>query len=68
MSQFIDVKQANESARKAFEGYSSDMERIAQIKKKLNDGSTVSTEELLWVCSRAEQGIMLEKSSWYDHS
>lgn len=67
MSQFINTEHANESFRKALKGYSSDKERIEQIRKMINNGETPTNEELLWVCRRAETGILQEESSWYDH-
>jgi uncharacterized coiled-coil DUF342 family protein len=67
MSQFINTEHANESFREAMKGYSSDKKRIEQIKKMINNGETPTTEELLWVCWRAERGILQEESSWYDH-
>ena len=67
MSQFISTEHANEAARDAFKSYASDMERIKNIKKMLNNGESVNIEELLWVCQRAERGIMSEESSWFDH-
>ena len=67
MSQFIDTNHANQAAKEAFDGYKSDRERIKSIKEKLKNQELVSTEDLLWVCKRAELGIMLEESSWFDH-
>ena len=67
MSKFINTKQAKESFWESVKGYSSDKERIKQIRKMINNGETPTTEELLWVCWRAETGILQEESSWYDH-
>jgi uncharacterized coiled-coil DUF342 family protein len=67
MSQFIDTNHANEAAREAFQGYRKDTERIKHIKQMLQNGESVSNEDILWLCQRAEWGIRQEESSWYDH-
>ena len=67
MSQFIDTKHANEAASRAFQGYQNDKERIKHIKQILQNGGPVSNEDILWLCQRAQWGIMAEESSWYDH-
>jgi uncharacterized coiled-coil DUF342 family protein len=67
MSQFIDTNHANQAAKEAFAGYRLDTEKIKSIKERLKNGELVSTEELLWVCQRAEWGIRQEESSWFDH-
>jgi uncharacterized coiled-coil DUF342 family protein len=67
MSQFIDTKHANEAASNAFQGYQNDRERIKQIRQMLQNGESVSNEDALWLCQRAELGIMQAESSWYDH-
>jgi uncharacterized coiled-coil DUF342 family protein len=66
MSQFIDTNHANEAAREAFTGYRKDTERIKQIKQMLHNGESVSNDDILWLCQRAEWGIRQEESSWYD--
>ena len=67
MSQFIDTNHANEAAREAFQGYRKDTERIKQIRQMLQNGESVSNEDILWLCQRAQLGIIQEESSWYDH-
>ena len=67
MSQFINTNHANEVAKEAFQGYRKDTERIKQIKQMLQNGESVSNEDILWLCQRAEWGIRQEESSWYDH-
>ena len=67
MSQFINTNHANELAKEAFQGYRKDTERIKQIKQMLQNGESVSNEDILWLCQRAECGIRQEESSWYEH-
>jgi len=67
MSQFIDTNHANEAAKEAFQGYQNDRERIKQIRQMSQNGESVSNEDILWLCQRAEWGIRQEELSWYDH-
>ena len=67
MSQFIDTNHANEVATKAFQDYQNDKERIKYIKQMLQNGESISNEDILWLCQTAQWGIMAEESSWYDH-
>jgi len=67
MSQFIDTNHANQVAKEAFDGYNSDRKKIESIKEKLKNGELVNTEDLIWVCRRAEIGIMQEENSWFDY-
>lgn len=67
MSQFISIDHANQAAKEAFEGYRSSENRIKEIESKIKSGEIVPTEDILWVCQVAKQGIRSSESSWYDH-
>ena len=68
MSQFTDTNHANETARKAFQGYKNDRERVEQIEKMIKIGEPIGNDEILWLCRKVEWGITQEESSWFDHS
>ena len=62
-----DTEQINASYKRSAEYQYSNRLRVNEIKSKTLKGETISSEDIIWLCELAKDGINSEQSSWFDN-